>query len=133
MQSSCLRLMGKKLLVSLAMEGKFCREGLQALEEDDDMLTAMARELVTEGGVGESAEIIWRQIQGEHKNIVAAAGIDPEPMASVEDAPVTTPAMPAALTDHAAVSALKFGVRPPAQPTQRPETHSPAHEQFTLF
>ena len=26
MQSSCLRLMGKKLLVSLAMEGKFCRE-----------------------------------------------------------------------------------------------------------
>ena len=30
--------------VSLAMEGKFCREGLQSLEEDDDMLTAMARE-----------------------------------------------------------------------------------------
>ena len=51
MQSSCLRLMGKKLLVSLAMEGKSCREGLQALEEDEDMLTAMARELVTEKGV----------------------------------------------------------------------------------
>ena len=34
MQSSCLRLMGKKLLVSLALEGKFCREGLQSLEED---------------------------------------------------------------------------------------------------
>jgi hypothetical protein len=42
MQSACLRLMGKKLLVSLAMEGKFCRERLQSLEEDDDMLTAMA-------------------------------------------------------------------------------------------
>jgi hypothetical protein len=28
------------------MEGKFCRERLQALQEDDDMLTAMARELV---------------------------------------------------------------------------------------
>ena len=27
MQSSCLRLMGKKLLVSLAMEGKFSRRG----------------------------------------------------------------------------------------------------------
>jgi hypothetical protein len=51
MQSNCLRLMGKKLLVSLAMEGKFCREGLPALEEDDDMLTAMARELVMEKGV----------------------------------------------------------------------------------
>jgi hypothetical protein len=38
-QASCLRLMGKKVFVSLAMEGKLCREGLQALEEDDDMLT----------------------------------------------------------------------------------------------
>jgi hypothetical protein len=37
-------LMSKKLLVSLAMEGKFCREGLQSLEEDDDMLAAMARD-----------------------------------------------------------------------------------------
>lgn len=31
MQESCLRLMGKKLLVSLAMEGKFSNEGLPAL------------------------------------------------------------------------------------------------------
>ena len=58
MQSSCLRLMGKKLLVSLAMEGKFSREGLQSLDEDDDMLTAMARELVTQNGVGESAAAV---------------------------------------------------------------------------
>jgi len=29
MQESCLRLMGKKLMVSLAMEGKFSSEGLQ--------------------------------------------------------------------------------------------------------
>ena len=46
MQSKCLRLMGKKLLVVLAMEGKFAGEGLQSLDEDDDMLTSMARELV---------------------------------------------------------------------------------------
>ncbi len=39
--------MGKKLLVSLAMEGKFTGEGLHSFEEDDDILTAMARELVT--------------------------------------------------------------------------------------
>jgi len=43
MQESCLRLMGKKLLVSLALEGKFANDGLQAFEDDDDMLTAMAR------------------------------------------------------------------------------------------
>jgi len=46
MQEVCLRLMGKKLLVALAMEGKFASEGLQAIDGDDDMLTAMARELV---------------------------------------------------------------------------------------
>ena len=59
MQSSCLRLMAKKMLVSLAMEGKFSGEGLQSFEETDDILTAMARELVTEQGIGESAEAIW--------------------------------------------------------------------------
>ena len=73
MQSSCLRLMGRKLLVSLAMEGKFSREGLQSLDEDDDMLTAMARELVTENGVGESAAAVWRQIQTENSNTVIPA------------------------------------------------------------
>src|SRR6202011_2930004 len=84
-QSSCLRLMGRKLLVSLAMEGKFSREGLQSLDEDDDMLTAMARELVTENGVGESAAAIWRQIQAENNNVVIPATITIEPASIVED------------------------------------------------
>jgi hypothetical protein len=44
--------MGKKLLVLLAMEGKCASHGLQSLDEDGDMLTAMARELVTQKGVG---------------------------------------------------------------------------------
>ena len=63
MQESCLRLMGKKLLVSLALEGKFANDGLQAFDDDDDMLTAMARELVTQKGVGERADELWRQLQ----------------------------------------------------------------------
>lgn len=62
-QESCLRLMGKKLLVSLAMEGKLQAEGLQSIDEDDDVLTAMARELVTRQGVGEAAAEIWRSLQ----------------------------------------------------------------------
>jgi hypothetical protein len=62
-QESCLRLMGKKLLVSLAMEGKLQAEGLQAIDEDDDLLTAMARELVTRQGVGERAAEVWKTIQ----------------------------------------------------------------------
>lgn len=70
MQESCLRLMGKKLLVSLAMEGKFASHGLQSLDEDDDMLTAMARELVTQKGVGERADELWRQIQKQQAKVV---------------------------------------------------------------
>jgi hypothetical protein len=60
MQEACLRLMGKKLLVSLAMEGKFASDGLQAIDEGDDILMAMARELVTEKGIGESADAVWK-------------------------------------------------------------------------
>ncbi len=36
-----LRLMGKKLLVALTMEGKFAGEGLQNIEEDDDIFRAI--------------------------------------------------------------------------------------------
>ena len=62
MQEVCLRLMGKKLLVALAMEGKFASEGLQAIDGDDDMLTAMARELVENQGIGESADLLWKRV-----------------------------------------------------------------------
>jgi hypothetical protein len=68
-QETCLRLMGRKLLVSLAMEGKFSTEGLQAVGEDDDLLMAMARELVTEKGIGESAEVVWKSIQEQNAAI----------------------------------------------------------------
>ena len=64
-QESCLRLMGKKLLVSLALEGKLQGDGLQFMDDDDDLLTAMARELVTRQGVGERAAEVWKSLQIE--------------------------------------------------------------------
>jgi hypothetical protein len=42
--------------VALTMEGKFTGEGLQSIDEDDDMLSAMARELVERNGIGDSAD-----------------------------------------------------------------------------
>ena len=62
MQEVCVRLMGKKLLVALAMEGKFVSEGLQAIDGDDEMLTAIARELVENRGIGEAADSVWRRL-----------------------------------------------------------------------
>jgi hypothetical protein len=130
----CLRLMGRKLLVSLAMEGKFSREGLQSLDEDDDMLTALARELVTENGVGESADAVWRQIQVENSKILIPATITPEPAPVVEDAPLTTSLVTPAVTVEAAVKTLKFGLRPPSvSPLLRRREAPPVDEQFPLF
>jgi hypothetical protein len=71
MQESCLRLMGKKLLVSLAMEGKFSSEGLQAINDEDDILMAMARDLVTDKGIGERADQVWSSLQKKQEEIFA--------------------------------------------------------------
>ncbi len=78
MQESCLRLMGKKLLVSLAMEGKFSSEGLQAINEEDDILMAMARELVTEKGIGERADQVWASIQKKQEEVFAVTSTETE-------------------------------------------------------
>jgi hypothetical protein len=69
MQEGCLRLMGKKLLVSLAMEGKFSSEGLQAINDEDDILMALARELVTEKGIGEKADEVWASLQRRQQEV----------------------------------------------------------------
>jgi hypothetical protein len=76
MQESCLRLMGKKLLVSLAMEGKFSSEGLQAINDEDDILMAMARELVTEKGIGEGADAVWATLQKRQEDMLGTRGTE---------------------------------------------------------
>ena len=78
MQESCLRLMGKKLLVSLAMEGKFSSEGLQAINEENDILMAMARELVTEKGIGGRADAVWAALQKRQEGVFAARSAETE-------------------------------------------------------
>jgi hypothetical protein len=84
MQTKCLRLMGKKLLVALTLEGKFAGEGLHDVEEDDDMLAAMARELVEKDGIGETADAVWSQLKQVYDQLPTAA----HPMPTVyEDEP----------------------------------------------
>jgi hypothetical protein len=121
-------------MVSLAMEDKFTREGLQSLDEDDDMLTAMARELVTDNGVGESAAAVWRQIQAEDSNVFIPAAITPEPASIIEDAPRATSLGAPTGTVEAALTALKFGSRQPSvRPPLRRRGAPAADMQFPLF
>ena len=78
-QEACLRLMGKKLMASLPIEGKLHADGLQAMDSDDDLLTAMARELVTRQGVGEAASAIWKTLAVRHGGLA-------EPVVTVKPA-----------------------------------------------
>ena len=41
-----------------------------ALDADEDLMSAMARELVEKAGVGESADLVWRQLEKERGQIV---------------------------------------------------------------
>jgi hypothetical protein len=74
-QENQIRLMGKKLLVAMMMEGKFSGEGLDGFEEDDDMVTSMVRELLEKGKVGESADAVWANLAHERAQMFAQAPV----------------------------------------------------------
>jgi len=61
---------GKKMLMALMMEGEFSGEGIHSLESDDDMMSAMARELVERGRVGESADAVRADLKRERAQLM---------------------------------------------------------------
>jgi hypothetical protein len=135
MQETCLRLMGKKMLVALMMEGKFSGEGLQALDTDEDLMSAMARELVEKAGVGESADAVWRELDREREKVLPRfVAEEPE---DEESAPVLDP--PALMTTTA--TPLTFGIRllepiPTTKKRKRPAlwpTATETNAQLSLF
>jgi superfamily II DNA or RNA helicase len=137
MQTSCLRLMGKKLLVALTMEGKFAGEGLQSIDEDDDMLSAMARELVQRNGIGESADAVWKALHTEHEKLFPATSPSNEFVACLE-APgslLTTQSDSAGLVEDAieASSVLIFGQRAESMSGRRRRARPAVPEQTSLF
>ena len=137
MQTSCLRLMGKKLLVALTMEGKFAGEGLQNIDEDDDMLSAMARELVERNGIGETADAVWKALNREHQTLFSATSRSNEDEQLIE-APSIWPGAqpdPAAVAEEAIAggSVLIFGQRPGSFSGRRRRGKSALPEQASLF
>ena len=136
MQTACLRLMGKKLLVVLTMEGKFAGEGLQNIDEDDDMLSAMARELVERNGIGETADAVWKALNAEHEKLFpATSGSNPDvsPMDASQVLPETQ-SDPASLLGEAIAghSVLIFGHRPGSLTGRKPRSRA-VPEQASLF
>ncbi len=107
MQTRCLQLMGKKLLAALILEGNFNGEGLQDINdgEDIDMLSAMARTL-TENGIGESADQVWKALNQEHQRVFApSVSSENEPDISTDLPPLPESLeMPELLSPKAPVS-----------------------------
>jgi hypothetical protein len=137
MQTSCLRLMGKKLLVALTMEGKFAGEGLQSIDEDDDMLSAMARELVERNGIGETADSIWRALSTEHQRLFPTASRSEDETSFIEMPGILrdTQAAPASLVEGAmdAASVVVFGQRPQSLSGKKRRGRLTVPEQASLF
>jgi hypothetical protein len=129
--------MGKKLLVALTMEGKFAGEGLQSIDEDDDMLSAMARELVERNGIGESADAIWRTLNTEHQKLFPAASPRNGDASSAERPGILvgTQHVPADLVEGAinAGTIVVFGQRPESLSGRRRRGRPAVPEQASLF
>ena len=144
MQETCLRLMGKKLLVSLAMEGKFAAEGLLAMEEGDDLLMAMARELVTEQHIGETADQIWKALQKEQAEVFGVRNketpqTDAEAEPVVEEVsdvpvPVAQEPLPAVIDQLLLFGASLSAASGRKRATRRPSSQlPPVAQQLGLF
>ena len=121
-QVGCLRLMGRKLLVSMAIEGKFSDSGLQAMDDGADVLTTLARELVMHQGVGQSADDVWRALQMQQPQSQSPEPAAPEPV--VEPPLITMPR---------SVTLLVFGRDAPALAARRRLDSAPSSDQLPLF
>jgi hypothetical protein len=141
MQETCLRLMGKKLLVSLAMEGKFANDGLQAIDEGDDILMAMARELVTEKGIGESADAVWKRLQKQQAEVFGIRPVQTSPAETgietpVSDLPEVVISPPASIPE-VVTQLLMFGMSPDAgqhrKASRRSSIAATSSDQLVLF
>jgi hypothetical protein len=115
--------MGRKLLVSMALEGKFSDSGLQAMDDGVDVLTTLARELVMNQGVGQSADDVWKALQAQQpQTATAAIATEPEP----------SPASPMVSVPRAA-STVILGRDVPLPSSRRKVAAEPSSEQLSLF
>ena len=138
MQETCLRLMGKKLLVSLAMEGKFATDGLQAIDEGDDILMAMARELVTEKGIGESADAVWKSLVEKQTEVFGVRQVEIPTGVKSQPEDVSEVLIPPQASIPVVVTQLRmFGssFENPAKhkTSRRPSVATTSASQLTLF
>jgi hypothetical protein len=114
------------------MEGKFSSEGLQSINDEDDILMAMARELVTEKGIGESADAVWATLQKKQDDAIGTR--KPEEMEVPAERAVTEiPLVERTVTLVDEWSALKSAVDLPRRKGSRRSNSATPDGQLVLF
>jgi hypothetical protein len=103
----------------------------------DDMLSAMARELVEKNGIGETADAIWKTLNAENQKLFATTtGSNGDIRAS--DPPsilIESQFDPARLVESALenTSVVVFGQRPESRSGRRRRARRDVPEQASLF
>jgi hypothetical protein len=119
------------------MEGKFAGEGLQSIDEDDDMLSAMARELVERNGIGETADAVWKALNLEHQKLfptIACANLEVSPAELTSDLTETLFASAGMVEEPMdSGSVLVFGQRAESLSGRRKRGRPVIPEQASLF
>jgi hypothetical protein len=109
---------------------------LQNIDEDDDMLSAMAWELVERNGIGETADAVWKSLNTEHQKLFPTTSRSNGDVPMIEASTILPVAQPdpAGLVEEALTenSVLIFGQQPGSLSGRR-RAKPTIPEQATLF
>jgi len=107
-------------------------EGLQAINEEDDILMAMARELVTEKGIGERADAVWATLQKKQEDTLGTQ-VKEYPEAVTDQTVAVIPQIEPRSTQVDQWAALKSPVESPRRRNSRRSTSATRDDQLALF
>ena len=97
------------------------------MDAGDDMLTAMARELVTQKGIGERAEGVWKAMQVHYPQPVSA--VFPVQPVQAEESGVERELVAATTTGMTATQPCLFGEADHPDPLRPPSVARPARKR----
>ena len=111
------------------------------IDEGDDILMAMARELVTEKGIGENADAVGKQLVEKQAEVFGVRAVETSPSEMEaelpeRDAPEVIIPPPAAIPT-VVTQLLMFGISlgsvPRRKASRRPSSAATASDQLGLF
>ncbi|MBI5446328.1 MAG: DEAD/DEAH box helicase [Deltaproteobacteria bacterium] len=133
LQEAALRLMGAKVKATQALQGKFSAEGLVALTQSEDMVSALAKALMNGLEGVESAETYWRNERSAGQETKSPAVAIPVHAPRVEETPTTDmPERAPARKEWVTVDLFSFLPPRPARPKRAEAAAKPLQLQIAF-